>query len=65
MEYSLPLQYVDDPTHRTECPRTYIDRYPYSTPTGHPKSIGKRWKPTDGELTAIAAATVWVAINPA
>ena len=55
---------IDDRAQRAECLRAYLDRYPYSTPTGRPKFIGQRWKPDERELADVAASTVWVAIDP-
>ena len=55
---------VDDPTQRITALRAYLDRYPITTPSGRPKFFGDRWKPTDDELAEVAAATVWVAIDP-
>jgi deazaflavin-dependent oxidoreductase (nitroreductase family) len=55
---------VDDPTRRAELLRAYVDRYPYTTPTGRPKFVGQRWHPTDDELAEVAKSIVMVAIDP-
>ena len=63
-EVAATASLVDDPTRRAELLRAYVDRYPYTTPTGRPKFIGQRWHPTDGELAEVADSIVFVAIDP-
>lgn len=55
---------VDDAQARARLLRAYMDRYPYTTMSGRPKFVGKRWHPTDADLAEAAASTVMVAIEP-
>jgi len=63
-EVAATASLVDDPGLRAELLRAYVDRYPYTTPTGRPKFIGQRWHPSDDELADLAHSIVMVAINP-
>jgi deazaflavin-dependent oxidoreductase (nitroreductase family) len=54
---------IEDPGEQTRALRAYLARYPITTPSGRPKILGERWKPTDDELAEVAASTVWVAID--
>ena len=55
---------VDDPTARAELLEAYVERYPYTTPSGRPKFFGDRWHPTDDELAELAESVVIVVIKP-
>lgn len=63
-EVAATASLVDDPARRAELLRAYVDRYPYTTPTGRPKFIGQRWHPTNDELADVARSIVMVAIDP-
>lgn len=55
---------VDNVDRRAAVLRAYVDRYPYTRPTGRPKFFGERWHPTAAELTEVAASIVVVALEP-
>ena len=54
---------VDDIERRARYLRAYLDRFPYTTPTGRPKLIRARWKPSAAELREAAEPTVFVAVD--
>ena len=62
-EVSANASLVNDPARRAELLRAYVDRYPYTTPTGRPKFVGQRWHPTDDELADLAQSIVFVSID--
>ena len=63
-EVNATASLVDDPTRRAELLAAYLKRYPYTTATGRPKFVGRRWHPTDDELAEVAKSTVMIAIEP-
>ena len=62
-ELEAKASLVDSAHRRAEVLRLYLERFPYTTPSGRPKFIGKRWHPTDDELAAIAESMVFVALD--
>ncbi len=54
---------VESASERSRLLRSYMDRYPYTTPTGKPKFFGQRWRPSDDELDEVAQTIVMVAVD--
>jgi len=54
---------VDGVERRAEVLRAYLERFPYTTPSGRPKFLGKRWHPTETELAEVAGSMVFVALE--
>jgi deazaflavin-dependent oxidoreductase (nitroreductase family) len=63
-EVPAKARLVADPERRARLLRSYVDRYPNTTPTGRPKFFGERWDPTDEELAAAAESIVMVEVQP-
>jgi deazaflavin-dependent oxidoreductase (nitroreductase family) len=54
---------VEAVDRRAEVLRAYLTRFPYTTPSGRPKFVGRRWQPTDAELSEVAASIVVVTLD--
>jgi deazaflavin-dependent oxidoreductase (nitroreductase family) len=63
-DVTATAQIADDDTEKTRYLRTYLERYPFTTPSGRPKFFGQRWHPDDDELATAAAGSIWVVIEP-
>ena len=54
---------IDNPARRIDVLRAYLERFPYTSPSGRPKFFGSRWHPGKAELARVAESMVIVAIT--